>query len=255
MNAQDRADQEKRSPVSDSVSYPRAKLDASSASDVMTRSSQEQDDHEEHQASHHSHFPLRLHEMLLWAERGGFDSVVSWLPGIPQNSFKVHRKDDFVRLIMPRFFKQTQYKSFIRQLNLWDFQRIVVASSEKGGYSHELFNKTNPGLCMEMKRTKIKGKNSKLSQHSKAAAKRRLATNTDILSDEGEPSKDEKNTTKEQETERESSPHRMSIEGLAFFRHMPKPNHISPQEVKYVQIGMDLGKHLAKGNRPNLAPR
>jgi hypothetical protein len=235
MIAPDPEHEEKYSPFSD-ILNPCSKAQLQAGKMMMKE--------EEHDVSHNSHFPLKLHEMLKWAEKEGYHSVVSWLPGEPQNSFKVHRKDEFVCQIMPRFFKQTQYKSFIRQLNLWDFERIVTArSSEKGGYKHDLFSKDNPGLCVDMKRTKIKGKNSKLSHMAKMAARRKLATNTHILSDPDQgKSKGTQELSKEQ-----------SADGIAFFSNMEKPNHISPQEMKYVQIGLDLGRLMARGEWPKFA--
>jgi heat shock transcription factor len=241
MMAPDPAHEEKYSPISD-LFNPRSKAQLQAGKIMM-----QEEDQEEHDVSHNSHFPLKLHEMLQWADKEGYDSVVSWLPGEPQNSFKVHRKDEFVCQIMPRFFKQTQYKSFIRQLNLWDFERIVTASSSgKGGYKHDLFSKDNPGLCVDMKRTKIKGKNSKLSQMAKMAkmtARRKLASNNDILSDP-----DKVNSKGTQELSKEQA-----ADGIAFFSNMEKPNHISPQEMKYVQIGMDLGRRMARGEWPKFA--
>eukprot|EP00980_Cylindrotheca_fusiformis_P031259 scaffold26088_cov132-Cylindrotheca_fusiformis.AAC.6 len=236
MIASNRDHEEGRSSVDESSSYPKSKLDVVG----MTR-----EDNEEQQASHHTHFPLRLHEMLTWAESQGYDAVVSWLPGNPPNSFKVHRKDDFVHQILPRFFKQTQYKSFIRQLNLWDFERIVTATSDKGGYKHALFSKDNPGLCMEMKRTKIKGKNNRMSQQSKAAVRRKMTTNTDILSD------DSSNMMTATSVNSQTMPlavDERSTDGLALLSNMEKPLHISPHEMKYVRLGMDLGRLMS--NKP-----
>lgn len=104
-------------------------------------------------------FPLVLHDLLNSAETQDHEWIVSWLPGNPQNSFKVHDKEMFVERVLPRFFKQTHYKSFLRQLNLWGFTRIIGSdedSSSKGGYRHNLFVKGEPDLCLDMKRKKMK---------------------------------------------------------------------------------------------------
>lgn len=106
-------------------------------------------------ASHAIPFPWKLHEMLEAADVQGFDSVVSWLPD--NNSFKVHNQQAFVSQVMPRFFKQSMYKSFQRQLNMWGFDRLTTAGPGRGGYSHESFVRGNPSLCRHMKRLKIKG--------------------------------------------------------------------------------------------------
>jgi hypothetical protein len=99
-------------------------------------------------------FPWKLHEMLKDAEIEGFTSIVSWLPDY--NSFKVHDQKAFTSQIMARYFRQTKYKSFQRQLNIWCFQRIAKGAG-RGGYMHALFVRTKPSLCYSMKRTKSKG--------------------------------------------------------------------------------------------------
>lgn len=67
-------------------------------------------------------FPWTLHSLLEDAEKEGFDSTVSWRPsGI---AFKVHKRDDFMNEVLPRYFRQTKFKSFVRQLNLWGFSCI-----------------------------------------------------------------------------------------------------------------------------------
>lgn len=66
-------------------------------------------------------FPFRLYDMLEEAERQGFDHIVSWLP--TGKGFRVRRLDDFVSQILPRYFnQQTKYKSFQRQLNMYEFK-------------------------------------------------------------------------------------------------------------------------------------
>jgi hypothetical protein len=101
-------------------------------------------------------FPWKLHEMLDDAEKEGFDSVVSWLPG-NKNTFRVHDSHDFVKTVMSRYFNQTKYKSFQRQLNLWGFRR-VPNGPERGGYEHSCFIRNEPRLCRHIRRRKIKGK-------------------------------------------------------------------------------------------------
>jgi hypothetical protein len=101
-------------------------------------------------------FPWKLHEMLDDAEKGeGFQSIISWLPD-HKNGFRVHNSAAFVDLVMPKYFKQTQYKSFQRQLNIWGFCRIP-SGRDKGGYVHPCFVRGKPSLCRQMVRRKIKG--------------------------------------------------------------------------------------------------
>jgi hypothetical protein len=67
-------------------------------------------------------FPWALHSLLEDAEKAGDGDVVCWRPsGI---AFKVHKRDEFMKRILPKYFKQTKFKSFVRQLNLWGFTFI-----------------------------------------------------------------------------------------------------------------------------------
>jgi hypothetical protein len=99
-------------------------------------------------------FPWKLHEMLDACEKEGVGHIVSWLPD--NASFRVHNTVLFMENVIRNFFKQTKYKSFQRQLNIWGFQRILSGPS-KGGYSHKYFIRSNESMCCMMSRQKIKG--------------------------------------------------------------------------------------------------
>lgn len=92
-----------------------------------------------------SPFPWKLHDMLKDCEKQGKGHIVSWLPH--GNAFKVHKVSEFVSTILPSWFKQTKYKSFQRQLNLWGYERITKNGPEKGAYFHKHFLKGQPKLC------------------------------------------------------------------------------------------------------------
>ena len=53
-------------------------------------------------------FPWKLYEMLERACEDNFSHLVGWMPG--DKCFKVFDPDEFVRSVMPLFFKQTKYK-------------------------------------------------------------------------------------------------------------------------------------------------
>jgi hypothetical protein len=64
-------------------------------------------------------FPYILYTLLEDTERDGYDAIVCWRPC--GKAFKVIKRDEFMNQVLPRYFKQTKYKSFVRQLNLWGF--------------------------------------------------------------------------------------------------------------------------------------
>jgi HSF-type DNA-binding len=67
-------------------------------------------------------FPWTLHRLLEDAEREDRQDVVAWMPS--GNAFIVRKRDVFVKETLPRYFRQTKFKSFVRQLNLWGFTFI-----------------------------------------------------------------------------------------------------------------------------------
>jgi len=60
-----------------------------------------------------------------------------------------------VKNILPRFFKQTKYKSFQRQLNLYGFIRVDDGPN-KGAYRHNFFLKGRKELLNKVARQKMK---------------------------------------------------------------------------------------------------
>jgi hypothetical protein len=103
-------------------------------------------------------FPWILHDMLEDSETEFFDAIVSWFPD--GHGFKVHQIGLFAERIIPRYFNQTKYKSFQRQLNFWGFQRVSEID-HRGGYQHNYFVRGRPELCGNMKRVRIKGTGKK----------------------------------------------------------------------------------------------
>jgi hypothetical protein len=102
-------------------------------------------------------FPGKLHEVL---ERTDLAEIIEWMSH--GRAFLVKQPKTFASQVLPRYFKQTKYLSFTRQLNLWGFKRIT-RGKDMGAYYHELFLRGRPHLAMRMKRQKIKGTGMKLT--------------------------------------------------------------------------------------------
>ncbi len=99
-------------------------------------------------------FPVKLHTMLEQIEKDGLAHVVSWQPH--GRCFLVHEPKEFVKHVMPHYFKQTKIASFQRQLNLYGFCRLT-GGLDKGGYYHEKFLRSNRSLAYDIHRIRIKG--------------------------------------------------------------------------------------------------
>ena len=77
-------------------------------------------------------FPVKLHEIL--SDHTTAD-IISWQPH--GRSWRVHKPLDFEKHVIHRFFKQTKFASFTRQVNGWGFKRITEGP-DKGGFYHEV---------------------------------------------------------------------------------------------------------------------
>ncbi|KIM71999.1 hypothetical protein PILCRDRAFT_82281 [Piloderma croceum F 1598] len=55
-------------------------------------------------------------------EDPSFSHTVSWAPG--GDSFVVKDMNEFTKSILPRMFKHSNFASFVRQLNKYDFHKV-----------------------------------------------------------------------------------------------------------------------------------
>lgn len=94
-------------------------------------------------------FPEKLHELITDAEANGNSDIISFFPH--GRAFAVHNVERFKNEIMPKYFKQSRFSSFQRQLNLYGFSRITQGR-DSGGYYHEYFLQGRPALAIHMKR-------------------------------------------------------------------------------------------------------
>ena len=96
-------------------------------------------------------FPYKLYRMLETAEQEGEDDIISFTQ--EGRAFTIHKTEEFVTKIMPRYFSTARLTSFQRQLNLYGFRRIQEGP-EKGSYFHKNFVKGNQKQCQKIKRKK-----------------------------------------------------------------------------------------------------
>lgn len=93
-------------------------------------------------------FPGKLHDMMSFVESQGLQSVISW--DMTGRTFLIHDPEKLVELL-PKFFSQTKYRSFRRQLNMWHFERILEGANI-GAFHHPYFVRGNKALCSYMSR-------------------------------------------------------------------------------------------------------
>lgn len=94
-------------------------------------------------------FPRKLHAMLEDAGEQNMEGIVSWQPS--GKSFKVLQPKRFADEIMQKYFNQSKYKSFQRQLNIYGFRRIHHGPN-MGGYQHKHFVRHSLDECDQVVR-------------------------------------------------------------------------------------------------------
>ena len=118
-------------------------------------------------------FPVKLMDLLtiIDTKEQQLASIISWQPS--GESFKVGDKKRFEKEVQSRFFTQTNYTSFRRQLNLWGFKRIEDKKSEDcGAYFHPQFKRSDKYGCRLMRRPE---KNSSPTVPKKKSKSRKKA--------------------------------------------------------------------------------
>jgi len=89
-------------------------------------------------------FPFKLMEVL---SNDNHSDVISWVEH--GESFMIHDRKKFVTSVMPNYFKQTKFESFMRKLSRWGFRKEKHGPAA-GAYYHGLFKRDNPELCLQM---------------------------------------------------------------------------------------------------------
>lgn len=107
-------------------------------------------------------FPAKLMFLLQSVEDENLSHIVSWQPH--GRAFMVHNQKEFQRQILPRWFRQTKYSSFQRQLNIYEFKRISTGP-DKNGYYHLSFQRGKFDLLPRIKRVTVKGTGIRKAPH------------------------------------------------------------------------------------------
>ena len=98
-------------------------------------------------------FPVKLFLLLEHIDlyEPELANIISWQPHgrcfLTRDNKRMEEED-----VLSRFFRQKNYSSFRRQLNLWGFKRINKGP-DQGAYYHELFLRGKPYLCRSIVRS------------------------------------------------------------------------------------------------------
>jgi len=106
-------------------------------------------------------FPFKLLQLLEDASLEGNEHIVSWLPH--GKAFKVHKTTEFENELIGRYFRQTKYRSFVRQLYHYRFARVDFGD-DKGAYYHPDFQRHDKEKCLTVQRRSAEDQESHSSQ-------------------------------------------------------------------------------------------
>jgi hypothetical protein len=95
-------------------------------------------------------FPGKLYRLLAEVEREGNTHIVSFTPD--EKAFMIHDRDAFMNDVAPKYFRQSRFTSFVRQLNLYGFGRLSYGPN-RGAFAHSHFLRGRPELVGEIQRS------------------------------------------------------------------------------------------------------
>jgi len=93
---------------------------------------------EDHKSSiyHVPSFLVKLYEIV---ESVQCNHIVCWT--IEGDGFEITQQNLFCDYILPQYFKHSNFSSFIRQLNMYDFHKFKVKGSSSQVFKHPFFLK------------------------------------------------------------------------------------------------------------------
>lgn len=90
------------------------------------------------------------------------EDICGWGPH--GDTIIIKKIDEFAKYILPKYFKHSNFQSFVRQLNMYDFHKTVQDPSN-GEFQHSYFIRGRPELLCLIKRKAHSRSKSKQVQH------------------------------------------------------------------------------------------
>ncbi|KAG1464526.1 hypothetical protein G6F46_001255 [Rhizopus delemar] len=105
--------------------------------------------------------PAFLNKLYGMVDDSSTDDLIRWAPdGL---SFFVLHHEEFAKRVLPRFFKHSNFSSFVRQLNMYGFHKVphlqngvlsAEGESERWEFSNPHFQRSQPDLLLLVTRKK-----------------------------------------------------------------------------------------------------
>lgn len=103
-----------------------------------------------------------LNKLYSMVDAESTNGLIEWSPA--GNSFIVPQHEEFAKVVLPRFFKHSNFSSFVRQLNMYDFHKVphlqqggLIAddpNAESWEFSNPNFRQDQPDLMHFIRRKK-----------------------------------------------------------------------------------------------------
>ena len=90
-------------------------------------------------------FAEKLHSVL---SNTDCRHAIAWLPS--GRSFCITDQEEFVKNILPKYFREAKFESFSRRLKRWGFRKVYTTGLSQIIFSHDLFHRDNSQLCRVM---------------------------------------------------------------------------------------------------------
>jgi len=90
-------------------------------------------------------FAEKLHQVL---NDKDCRCAIAWLPS--GRSFCITDQAEFVKTMLPKFFREAKFESFSRRLKRWGFRKVYTTGLSQIIFSHDLFHRDRPDLCKIM---------------------------------------------------------------------------------------------------------
>jgi hypothetical protein len=91
-----------------------------------------------------------------------FEDLCGW--GENGDTIIIKKVPEFSSTVLPRYFKHSNFQSFVRQLNMYDFHKTVQDPSH-GEFRHEFFRRGREDLLHKIKRKVSQPSSSSSSHH------------------------------------------------------------------------------------------
>jgi hypothetical protein len=70
--------------------------------------------------------------------------------GVDGRTIVIKKIDVFAANVLPKFFKHSNFQSFVRQLHIYDFHKTSTLDPNHVGYANDFFRQDRPELLSQV---------------------------------------------------------------------------------------------------------